>query len=926
MNKLTSTFQRSLIFILISISSFVFSQNWNTKGTVPMTFRVTVEPHMPSDEFMSIEFWKNGAVEEPPSNPTYLPRANRRFHVPMKKIGDNQWEAIVDLDTSAYENEWADSRYLYHYNRNHFMPTMQNREPLKTPQMPDGQYMPLPSDNPENANRNGFGWHRRANMVQNDTIKEWWWPFPSSDPVLNTSGHLSSPPNNIKSSDFHAGIGFPDWHRYYWSGIIPNWMDNVVRTNATWAQIFHVVHYDQHNPPLFDHEGIVPNGMPDSNFVKLIKEAHKRGLKVYLNNLEVSGGYGNWDESIISREWYIKFIAERRKIMLHQATIAQEHEVEMLKFNLWHQPRIIDEYKPFVDSLSLEVLNEVKAIYKGKIIMDWRDQDKTPELKIYEHADRFKATIMMNNINYGFNDGDDPSVENLLAAARKKMNQEVLPIYQKYGKPILIEAIFASSYDNAAGSNGQQWDYVEGYRHFFDNDPSVAIDEQVQANMYEASMVLVHEYDWLFGAYSFNYTIASSYDKEVGIRGKLAEEVVRKWYRWINPNNTHLTTTINENTTIAPYTQGGAVSHLGSYLLSKDTTVTVTATANDGYGFVKWTGDVSGTSPTITVSMNSDKTISAIFEVLNQTPVMTALSDTTMKEDESIQVTLIATDEEGDAITFSAVPDSNLTASVSSDTLTINPKPDWYGNASIIVIAYDGYSRDSTTFNVTVTSVNDLPIAFEWVSSTLDTIYISQSNLNENYTLEWEPSKDPIDGDSINYLLYSKIGAYPAEEIYDTTSTSISISYQEILDGVFEDSPVNAATVRFNVKASDGIDSVDISGDNRLIYVNRYDNYLSTESEKIPTEFALHENYPNPFNPTTTLRFDLPEISDVRLTIFNMLGQKVKTYNMESTPAGYHALKWNATNDYGKPVSAGIYLYQIQAGEYISTKKMVLLK
>ena len=69
--------KRSLIFILISISSFVFSQNWNTKGTVPMTFRVTVEPHMPSDEFMSIEFWKNGAVEEPPSNPTYLPRANR---------------------------------------------------------------------------------------------------------------------------------------------------------------------------------------------------------------------------------------------------------------------------------------------------------------------------------------------------------------------------------------------------------------------------------------------------------------------------------------------------------------------------------------------------------------------------------------------------------------------------------------------------------------------------------------------------------------------------------------------------------------------------------------------------------------------------------------------------------------------------------
>ena len=58
--------------------------------------------------------------------------------------------------------------------------------------------------------------------------------------------------------------------------------------------------------------------------------------------------------------------------MLHLATIAQEHGVEMFKFNLWHVPRIIDEYESLVDSISLEVLNEVKAIYKGKIIMDWR--------------------------------------------------------------------------------------------------------------------------------------------------------------------------------------------------------------------------------------------------------------------------------------------------------------------------------------------------------------------------------------------------------------------------------------------------------------------------------------------------------------------------------------------------------------------------
>jgi flagellar hook assembly protein FlgD len=88
----------------------------------------------------------------------------------------------------------------------------------------------------------------------------------------------------------------------------------------------------------------------------------------------------------------------------------------------------------------------------------------------------------------------------------------------------------------------------------------------------------------------------------------------------------------------------------------------------------------------------------------------------------------------------------------------------------------------------------------------------------------------------------------------------------------------------------------------------------------------LHENYPNPFNPTTTLRFDLPEVSNITLTIFNMLGQKIRTYDKQSAAAGYHTLKWNATNDYGDPVGAGVYLYQLQSKDFVKTRKMVLLK
>ena len=94
----------------------------------------------------------------------------------------------------------------------------------------------------------------------------------------------------------------------------------------------------------------------------------------------------------------------------------------------------------------------------------------------------------------------------------------------------------------------------------------------------------------------------------------------------------------------------------------------------------------------------------------------------------------------------------------------------------------------------------------------------------------------------------------------------------------------------------------------------------------IPDEFAIHQNYPNPFNPVTTLRYDLPEQAHVYIIIYDMLGRKIKTLINEQQDPGYKSLIWNATNDYEKPVSAGIYLYQIQAGEYISTRKMVLLK
>jgi hypothetical protein len=101
------------------------------------------------------------------------------------------------------------------------------------------------------------------------------------------------------------------------------------------------------------------------------------------------------------------------------------------------------------------------------------------------------------------------------------------------------------------------------------------------------------------------------------------------------------------------------------------------------------------------------------------------------------------------------------------------------------------------------------------------------------------------------------------------------------------------------------------------------DNVLSNKDN----EYHLHQNCPNPFNPTTTISFSIPTECKVELTIYNIRGQKTKILINESFESGTHSAIWNGTDDTGKAVSSGIYLYQMKAGNKISeTRKMLLVK
>ena len=94
----------------------------------------------------------------------------------------------------------------------------------------------------------------------------------------------------------------------------------------------------------------------------------------------------------------------------------------------------------------------------------------------------------------------------------------------------------------------------------------------------------------------------------------------------------------------------------------------------------------------------------------------------------------------------------------------------------------------------------------------------------------------------------------------------------------------------------------------------------------LPIEYALYDNYPNPFNSATTIHFSVAEAGNVKLTIYNILGQQVRLLTNETRPAGRYSIRWDGRNAQGGPIASGVYFYRLEANDYIEVKKMLLLR
>jgi hypothetical protein len=158
-----------------------------------------------------------------------------------------------------------------------------------------------------------------------------------------------------------------------------------------------------------------------------------------------------------------------------------------------------------------------------------------------------------------------------------------------------------------------------------------------------------------------------------------------------------------------------------------------------------------------------------------------------------------------------------------------------------------------------------------------------------NQGFEVERSEDNIS--------FNKIGFVPG---FGTTTEPKSYSYS--------DQSVNNGTFYYRLKQVDFDGSYEYSD---IVEVNL----------NVPTEFSLQQNYPNPFNPNTTIKYSIPQASQVQIKVFDILGAEISILMDEEKSVGSYDLTWNAEN-----LPSGIYFYQLKAGSYIETKKMLLLK
>ena len=219
---------------------------------------------------------------------------------------------------------------------------------------------------------------------------------------------------------------------------------------------------------------------------------------------------------------------------------------------------------------------------------------------------------------------------------------------------------------------------------------------------------------------------------------------------------------------------------------------------------------------------------------------------------------------------------------------------------------YYGFTQISNVADVTInTTGNDVPTAMVLTTGSLSEAYEGMlvKISGECTAVSMDPGDDrwafKVDDGSGDALVDDQLFSDAEDE------ATLGETYDVV-------GPVNYYYSNFTVNPRDAADVVGV--------------VLALDGIDLPNNFALHNNYPNPFNPVTNITYDIPEVTQVKIDIYNISGQKISTLAQGQHEPGRYRIQWNATNNYGKPLSSGMYIYRIRAGNFVSVKKLILMK
>ena len=315
-----------------------------------------------------------------------------------------------------------------------------------------------------------------------------------------------------------------------------------------------------------------------------------------------------------------------------------------------------------------------------------------------------------------------------------------------------------------------------------------------------------------------------------------------------------------------------------------------------------------------------------IFDKITGIVPIVDVSNDTIPEDSLAMISIVdITESIVTVITSSDPPYVEGSFDASEMVLTLIPDQDWYGDAQILIQAYNEIHSDTATnsFTLTVLPVNDAPFIDSLLTPTVSDTFSTHLESDHDIPFSWVGGD--VDEDDILFKLTIEL------EFFGNTYTDI---YEDITDTIFTLPANNLDPLLGGLNIDETILTWYIEvADTQYVIVSTVGEFVVTREQlstqnntPIPDVFALHQNYPNPFNPTTQIKYDLPEVAMVSITIYDAMGRQVKSLVNTTQSAGYRSIQWNATNNTGQPVSAGLYLYTIQTGDYTQTKKMVLLK